>query len=112
MSQRIVVNRCYGGFGLSRAAAERLAALGCEAAIEAIKVDDARPASDFMKGYFGDVLNDNRSNPLLVKVVDELGKESWGSCAQLEVVEIPDGVDWEIDEYDGTEWIAEKHRRW
>jgi hypothetical protein len=28
------------------------------------------------------------------------------------VVEIPDGVEWEIAEYDGLEWVAEKHRTW
>jgi hypothetical protein len=27
-------------------------------------------------------------------------------------VEIPDNVEWEIMEYDGTEYIAEKHRKW
>ena len=30
----------------------------------------------------------------------------------LKVVEIPDGVDWEIEEYDGEEWVSEKHRVW
>jgi hypothetical protein len=28
------------------------------------------------------------------------------------VVEIPDGTDYEISEYDGNEHIAEKHRTW
>ena len=27
-------------------------------------------------------------------------------------VEIPDDVEWQIEEYDGSEWIAEKHRIW
>jgi len=30
----------------------------------------------------------------------------------LKIVEIPDDVDWEINEDDGSEWIAEKHRTW
>ncbi len=25
---------------------------------------------------------------------------------------IPDDVKWQIEEYDGLEWIAEKHRTW
>jgi hypothetical protein len=55
---------------------------------------------------------ENRADPLLVQVVEELGAAANGSCASLKVVEIPDGVDWEIDEYDGSETIAEKHRSW
>ena len=27
-------------------------------------------------------------------------------------VEIPDDVEWQIEEYDGTEHISEKHRTW
>jgi len=30
----------------------------------------------------------------------------------LKIVDIPDGVEWEIEEYDGMEWVAEKHRTW
>jgi hypothetical protein len=48
----------------------------------------------------------------LVQVVEELGKEANGNYAKLEIIEIPDDVDWEIDEYDGMEHIAEKHRTW
>ena len=33
-------------------------------------------------------------------------------AAQGSTVEIPDGVQWEIDEYDGGERVAECHRTW
>lgn len=55
---------------------------------------------------------DDRADPLLVQVVKELGEEANGSHAKLRVVEVPDGVEWEIDEYDGNEHVAEKHRTW
>jgi hypothetical protein len=55
---------------------------------------------------------DKRDDPLLVQVVEELGAAASGSCADLKVVEVPDGVDWTIDEYDGNEWVAERHRTW
>jgi len=55
---------------------------------------------------------ENRADPLLVKVVAELGIEADGRCADLEIVEIPDGIDWEVEEYDGMETIVEKHRSW
>lgn len=53
-----------------------------------------------------------RSDPVLVQVVEELGKEAGGRCASLKVVEIPDDVKWHIAEYDGSEWVAEDHRTW
>lgn len=54
----------------------------------------------------------NRADPLLVQAVEELGVEADGQHARLKVVEIPDGVDYEIDDYDGVETIHEKHRVW
>lgn len=30
----------------------------------------------------------------------------------LKAVDVPDDVDWVIEEYDGTEWVAERHRTW
>lgn len=55
---------------------------------------------------------EDRSDVKLIKVIEELGSSANGSCAKLRIVEIPDGVDYEIDEYDGNEHIAEKHRTW
>jgi hypothetical protein len=53
-----------------------------------------------------------RADPLLVQVVEELGEFADGRHAELKIVEIPDDVEWQIDEYDGLEWVAEKHRTW
>lgn len=53
-----------------------------------------------------------RHDPLLVEMVETLGDKAGGKYASLKVVEIPDGVDYEISEYDGNEHIAEKHRTW
>lgn len=55
---------------------------------------------------------DDRSDPFLIQVIAELGKEADGACARLSVIEIPDGVDYEIEEYDGLESIHERHRSW
>lgn len=55
---------------------------------------------------------DSRTDPKLIQVIEELGKKANGSCADLKIVEIPDDVDWEIDDYDGSETIHEKHRSW
>ena len=62
--------------------------------------------------YFSD-RSIERTDPLLFKIIKELGKKkASGRCASLKVITIPDDVEWEIEEYDGWEHIAEKHRTW
>lgn len=54
-----------------------------------------------------------RHDPHLIAAVEALGADkAGGDCAALRIVEIPDGTDYEIAEYDGNEHIAEKHRTW
>jgi len=49
----------------------------------------------------------------LVSIVEEMGsKNASGNFAQLKIVEIPDDVEWQIEEYDGRERVAEAHRTW
>lgn len=91
--QKIVINADYGGFGLSQAALERYAEL---AGLE-------------FPSFRWDI---RRDCPHLVKVVEELGSRANSAYADLKVVQIPDGVEWQIDEYDGNEWVAERHRTW
>jgi hypothetical protein len=50
---------------------------------------------------------------LLVEVVVRLGSErASGRLAKLKVIEIPDGIDWILYDYDGIETVHEKHRSW
>ena len=91
---KVVINRCYGGFSLSEKAYEFL---GLE-------------WDDFGYKYRDDSLR--RADAKLVECVETLGEEADGRFAKLKVVEIPDDVEWEIDEYDGLESIHEIHRVW
>lgn len=54
----------------------------------------------------------DRTNENLVQVVELLGEAANGRCAELSVVEIPDGTNYTIEEYDGNEHIAEVHKTW
>lgn len=145
---KVVINSCFGGFGLSPKAMKRIAELqGRECFAFDRKLERIMGSYkaryipvDFKNeraSYFFDVPNpdevigddkirsnhqyylhniddfeQDRSNPLLVQVVEELGKEANGEYAKLKIVEIPDDTDFIIQEYDGNEWIAERHRTW
>ena len=101
MPRRILLNTKYGGFNLSGEAANMYRELtkGVE-----------RPADWYISE---DV---KRDDPILLHVVDTLGlKASSGNLSSLGIAEIPDDVPedgWIIQDYDGVEWVAEKHRKW
>ena len=41
-----------------------------------------------------------------------MGSAAWDKYAELKIVEIPDDVNWYVEEYDGKEHVAELHRVW
>ena len=59
-----------------------------------------------------DTRPDNRTDPLLIEVVEQLGAAANGDCAELKVIEIPDGIEYEIQEYDGNESVHQVHASW
>jgi hypothetical protein len=93
--KKILINTCYGGFGLSVKAMQRYA--------EIKKIEDVNTIH---------VFDIDRADPVLVQVVEELGKESNDVYSDLHIVEIPEDVDWYVEEYDGLEHVAERHRTW
>lgn len=69
--------------------------------------------NEFYKAHVISAYDLERTDPILISVIEEFGAEICsGSLAKLQIVEIPDDVQWEIQDYDGAEWIAEKHRTW
>ena len=85
--RKIVINVCYGGFHLSEEARAKL------------------------NTDYADKLE--RDNPKLVAIVEEMGiKAANGYLSELKIVEIPADVEWTIQDYDGVEWVCEKHRTW
>lgn len=83
MKHKVVINSCYGGYGLS------------EEAIQWLK-------NKYGDGVENDILE--RHDPRLVDCVETLGKKANGKFSKLTVVEI-DSNRYRIDEYDGYESI-------
>lgn len=107
---KIVINDCFGGFSLSPVATELYAE---NKGIKLTKKNDAWGVSHYTEGdRYWSGRDVDRDDPILIKVIEKLGEGANGSFAALKIVEIPDDVDWQIEEYDGREWVAEKHRTW
>jgi len=141
---KVVINRCFGGFGLSKEACQRYWELkGQRVWIEddtkfksmglftvwlvapedrleskegeafySMSMDERKEYNQKhseQTWYYRDV---DRNDPTLVEVVEQMGDAAAGRHAELAVVEIPDGVCWAIEEYDGREHVAETHRTW
>lgn len=102
----VVINRCYGGYGLSDEAV-RLYLTKKNIPI----VINSESSSKHFKYY---IVEDNdrfcsynipRNDPVTIEVIRELGAKAPDSCAELEIVSIPDGCQYQISEYDGMESI-------
>ena len=89
---KVVINDCYGGFGLT------------DAALNEYKIRKGITDENFW--YY----NIPRDCPVLVEMVEQ--GDAGGVYSDLKIVEIPDDVNWEVVQYDGLEHIAEKHRTW
>jgi hypothetical protein len=139
---KIVINRCFGGYGLSHEAIMRYLDLKGitvypeqgegiwkfwtywlvkpEGRFEvkeneefyAMSMEERQAHNQkYSDETFGD-RDISRNDPVLIQVIEELSDAANGEHAELAIVEIPDDVEWEISEYDGSEHVAEKHRVW
>lgn len=92
---KIVLNRDYGGYGLSEAAVKFLG-------LELRKVETGWGTDVPYYDYF---FND-RTNPKLIECIEALGEEANGPFADLNIIEIPDeATDYKINNYDGWETL-------
>jgi len=105
---KIVYNACYGGFGLSPEAMQMYADL---------KGLAVYPEKDTWGTVFytdppgtkdRKALNEwniFRADPVLVEVVEKLGKKANGTAANLMIADVSKGDQYRIDEYDGFESV-------
>ncbi len=115
---KIAINVCYGGFGLSDEATElyltktgqvpfyKFVQFGCSTYASEPFVCEKTDG----KYFFAHDLD--RDDPVLIEVIEKLGKKANDRCAELKIVEIPDGIDWEISEYDGKEHVRQRSQSW
>jgi hypothetical protein len=119
---KIAINICYGGFTLSQEAGKMLRELGIRVTLKGEKYPNSNDISihEELKLHNENfqLLKDNihhdswRADERLIKVIETLGSKASGRFSKLKIVEIPDDVEWTIDEYDGMETIDEVHRSW
>lgn len=112
---KIVYNNCYGGFGLSHEAVMLYAEL---AGLELSWITKwslnhyfhgdctgmtLEQAYKELKDFYPSNLD--RHDPILVQVVEKLGKAANGQCADLRIYET-DSRQYRIEEYDGNETVV------
>ena len=113
-NRKVVINTCYGGFSLSHKAFLRLRELGQHQAL--LEVDTGlywpnacKPDEPSLNKCGTGI---SRDDSVLVRVVEELGREANGHCADLKIVEIPADIQWDIQGNHGVERVREVHREW
>ncbi len=122
---KVVINRCWGGFGLSQKALHALYHQKCDSIRRKTEEDARSECPDIFDSlakmsygpliggyvYFGGGDMD-RDDPALVRVIEDMGKAADGLFAELKIVVIPNDLSWSIDDYDGMETVKEAHRSW
>jgi hypothetical protein len=138
---KVVINECHGGFGLSNEAVMRYFEIkGIAVYPELTKIwnswiywtvkPEDRMERKEGEAFYSMSMEDrqahnrkqseqtvyerdiSRNDPALIQTVEEMGVKANGPYAVLKILEIPDGVDYTIEEYDGLEHVAEAHRTW
>lgn len=102
---KIVINRCYGGFSLSdEATREYLRRTGRQwtegepSVFGSVHFEVVGEPAWYMRDI-------ERTDPVLVAIVEEWGDAANGLCAALKVVDLPAGTRYRISEYDGFETL-------
>lgn len=90
---KVVLNRRYGGFGISWQAVQRMAQVYHNACAL-----QREPHQDGYDSYEYDI---SRDDPDLVRVVEELSVDSFGKHAKLAIVEAE--KEYDILDFDGME---------
>lgn len=116
--RKIVISTSHGdrngGFCLSHRAWLRLREMGQREALQEVDLAQYWPAAASANepalNQCGRLIP--RDDAHLVQVVEALGAEANGHCAELKVIEVPAEVEWTIEKSGGIERVSEAHRAW
>jgi len=104
---KILINACYGGWGLSNEAIHRFSEKRPELTVN--QLDSYKTGSYVFINKKGEICISEKSirtDPDLISIVEELGEMANGAYAEIKVVDIPDeATDWHISEFDGKELL-------
>ena len=98
-TNKVVINVCYGGYGLSVEAAKRLFPMLTEEEKLQFNAEDWEYRADHLEYIL------ERHDPRLVSVVEQMEDEASGYCAKLPIVEVKGDL-YSIDESDSFESIT------
>lgn len=104
---KIVFNACFGGFGLSDEAMERYAEIkGWQFIKDTLGSWSTSKIIDLKGNEYSQYdLEGDRTDPVLIQVIEELGAVANGWAADLQIADLPRGTRYRIDEYDGSESV-------
>lgn len=137
---KVILNKCYGGFGVSQKGYELYAKKkNLDLYMYKRSNDDfmmferiQKDESVFLKHYFTVDMGESfsihsmenwngitlylderhRTDSVLIEVVEELGEEANDEFADLQIVEIPDDLKYEVIDHDGIERLCEVGKTW
>lgn len=136
--KKVILNKDYGGFGISKKGYELYVK---KKGLDLYMYETEFMGKDFIykktdndvlfTQYFTKDFGDNadisekdyrhynlnldeghREDPILIEVLEELKEEANGNYSNLKIVEIPDDLDYVIDNYDGIETLHQKVQEW
>jgi len=134
--KKVILNKCFGGFKPSRKAYELYAKKkGLELYLYELHINNQKTSyhkvnkSDsiftmYLTKDYGNVVDSinnkdrlylddsHREDATLIEVVEELGYEASSYASLLKIVEIPDDLDYVIDNYDGIETLHQRVQEW
>lgn len=115
-TRSVIINTEFGGFLLSSDAKKEYLK---RSQIEYTIISRGDRNSDLVYGPLivvdGDPIWEDklsRDDLTLVSVVQDLGELANGVNCKLKIVKIPADIDWVIEDYDGREYVVERHRFW